>query len=56
MTGGSFADWKGYRDGGSFESRRQDVERPADARAGRRGYRLTLVTRSCAPSGRATSK
>ncbi len=24
--------------------------------AGRRGYRLTLVTRSCAPSGRATSK
>ena len=23
VTGGSFADWKGYRDGGSFESRRQ---------------------------------
>ena len=54
VTGESFEDWKGYRDGGSFESRRRLGRRTPVGR-GRR-HRLTSVTRSCAPSGRATSK
>ena len=35
MTGESFADWKGYRDGGSFESRRSNgASAPAGDGAG----------------------
>ena len=34
VTGGSFAEWKGYRDGGSFESRRARQAGSARADAG----------------------
>ena len=49
LTGESFEEWKTYREGSSFESRRS-----ATARAQRAA--ISVVTRSCAPSGRASSK
>ena len=47
VTGQSYQDWLVYRDGGTFESRR--TRRAAHDGAG-------TVTRSCAPSGRASSR
>ena len=47
VTGESFEEWRTYREGNSFESRRA----AADLR-----QRLSVVTRSWAPSGRASSR
>ena len=46
LTGESFEQWKTYREGSSFESSGAASAQAPDS----------VVTRSCAPSGRASSK
>lgn len=54
VTGESFADWRGYREGGSFASRQREAAGAGTKGQGAAGLRD--VTRSWEPSGRASSK